>query len=116
MSRQPKVIRNRFIPAKNFCAVTLFGVVFTRHKGCLDRYLLNHESIHCRQQLEWLYLPFFVLYVAEWLWYLLRYRDSRKAYRSISFEREAYDHQNDLNYLSGRPCYANYRRSVRRSM
>lgn len=110
MSRQPKVVINRFIPGKRFLAITLFGIVFTRHKGCLDRYLLNHENIHCRQQLEWLYIPFFILYFAEWLWYLLKFRDSYKAYRSISFEREAYTHQNDLCYLSRRPCFANYRR------
>lgn len=98
-------------------AITLFGMVFTRHKEWIDRYVLNHELIHCHQQLEWLYLPFFVLYGAEWLKniavQMLRNRgkaDFHKAYRDISFEREAYRFENDLDYLRRRRLYANYRK------
>ncbi len=68
--------------------------------------LLNHERIHIRQQLELLILPFFILYVSEWLILLLKYRNKDIAYRNISFEKEAYDHGNDLSYLiSRRPYY-----------
>lgn len=108
MSR-PKVVQNRFLPGKNFLAITLFGVIFTRHKERIDGLVLNHERIHCRQQLEWLYIPFFILYLAEWLWYLAKYRNSHRAYRAISFEREAYANERDLSYPDRRRPYANYR-------
>lgn len=33
------------------------------------------------------------------------YRDTKLAYKNISFEREAYQNQNDLDYLSSRKHY-----------
>ena len=105
------VIESCLFPRRSrFCAITLFGIVFTRDKTWLTPEMHNHERIHCRQQLEWLYVPFFLLYVIEWVWLLLKYRDRHKAYLSISFEREAYSRQDDMNYLSGRRPYANYRK------
>lgn len=105
-----KVIQTRLLPRKwKFAAITLFGFVFTPDRRLVDKTTLNHELIHCQQQLEWLYLPFYILYVAEWLWYLFRYRDSDRAYRSISFEREAYANQSNPDYLTHRKHFANYR-------
>lgn len=109
MRIKTKVIATKLMPEGRFVAITLFGIVFTRKKDNIDRYMLNHELIHCCQQLEWLYLPFFVLYVGEWIWHLLRLRSLDAAYRAISFEREAYDHERDLEYLSKRRFFANYR-------
>ena len=105
-----KIIETRLAPGGHVIAITLFGLVLTRNKGRVDKYVLNHELIHCQQQREWLYLPFFIIYVAEWLWYLIKYRNHDKAYRSISFEREAYANEKNLNYLRDRPIYANYRK------
>lgn len=105
-----KVIETRLAPGGHVIAITLFGLVLTRNKDNVDKRVLNHELIHCIQQLEWLYLPFFILYVAEWLWYLGKYRNSDKAYRSISFEREAYDNERDPDYLRKRKHFANYRK------
>lgn len=107
--KMPKVIETKLVPEERVLAITLFGVVFTRDRRRIDRYVLNHEAIHCRQQLEWLYLPFFVLYVGEWVWHMLRLHDWDRAYRAISFEREAYGHGYDLGYLARRRPYANYR-------
>jgi len=110
-----KVIETRLMPEGDIIAITLFGLVFTRHREWVDRYTLNHELIHCRQQLEWLYLPFFALYVLEWLANIAaQLLDGHgvslgKAYRDISFEREAYAHGHDLGYLDRRRAYANYR-------
>ena len=67
--------------------------------------LLNHERIHVRQQLELLILPFFIIYVAEWLILLLKYQNKHLAYRNISFEKEAYDMAGSLNYLKKRKPY-----------
>ncbi len=67
--------------------------------------LLNHERIHVRQQLELLILPFFFLYLAEWIILLLKYKNKDQAYRNISFEKEAYDMADNLNYLKQRKPY-----------
>lgn len=106
-----KVIQTWLIPRKwKFTAITLFGLVFTADRRYVDRYVRNHELIHCQQQLEWLYVPFYLLYLGEWLWHLIRLRDYDKAYRAISFEREAYAHERDLDYPGRRKHYANYRK------
>lgn len=108
-----KVIETRLVPRGNILAITLFGFVFTRDRRQIDRYVLNHELIHCQQQLEWLYVPFFILYGIEWLWYYVRLHSSDKAYMAISFEREAYANDHNLNYLKRRRHYANYRKGLR---
>lgn len=105
-----KVIETRLVPECDIAAITLFGLVFTRHRKLVDKRMLNHELIHCQQQLEWLYIPFFVLYVAEWLFFLVRYRNAGRAYLAISFEREAYANDHDQSYLKHRRHYANYRK------
>lgn len=114
-----KVIQTKLVPEGNIAAITLFGLVFTRHKEWVDRYVLNHELIHCHQQLEWLYLPFFILYGLEWVKNILLQLhekgariDMDRAYHDISFEKEAYRHDHDLNYLKHRKLYANYRKHI----
>lgn len=105
------VVETCLFPRRSrFCAITLFGIVFTRDKSWVTPRVLNHERIHCRQQMELLYIPFYIIYVVEWLWHLAKTRDRMKAYRDISFEREAFDHESDFAYLKNRRFYANYRR------
>lgn len=89
---------------RGFLAINLFGLIFSIRR--LRASELRHELIHTRQQLEMLFLPFFVWYVVEWLVLCLRYRDRMKAYRNISFEREAYRNQDDEKYLEHRKMYA----------
>ncbi len=108
-----KVIATKLMPEGRFVAITLFGLVFTRRREWVDRFMLNHELIHCCQQLEWLYIPFYLIYLGEWLWHLARLRSWDAAYRAISFEREAYEHERDLGYLARRPLFANFRRRRR---
>ncbi len=64
--------------------------------------LLNHERIHLRQQLEMGLLLFYVWYVLEFLLRYVKYKNKYLAYRNISFEREAYNHDEHLDYLKGR--------------
>ncbi len=71
-----------------------------------SKVLINHERIHIVQQLELLLLPFFVIYLFEYGLGYLKYKNHDRAYRSISFEKEAYKHDNDLNYLKNRPFWA----------
>ena len=66
--------------------------------------IINHESIHIKQQEEMLILPFYVWYVLEWFIKLFFY--GKKAYYNISFEREAYDNDDNLSYLNSRKRYS----------
>ena len=64
-----------------------------------DQEIINHERIHLRQQLELLILPFYLLYVINYLINLFRFKNHDAAYRNIIFEKEAYQNERNLNYL-----------------
>lgn len=83
--------------------MTLFPFVFLADAADKnDVVFVNHERIHLRQQLELLIVFFYVWYFVEYVIRLLQFKDRKKAYRSISFEREAYENEKDLGYLNGR--------------
>jgi len=98
------IIRCRFIP-KGIC-VNLFGTFWTRDTSWIDRHVINHEKIHTAQQRELLFLPFYILYIIEWLIRLIQYRNRHDAYMNISFEREAYANGHNLNYLPKRKLFS----------
>lgn len=98
------IIKSCLIP-KGIC-INLFGTFWARDTSWIDRYVVNHERIHTAQMREMLFLPFYVVYILEWLLRLVRFRNLNKAYRNISFEREAYANGNDLGYLQSRRPYA----------
>lgn len=68
--------------------------------------LINHEKIHLRQQLEFLILPFYIWYLSEYYIKYLKYKNPDLAYRNISFEREAYDNDQNLDYLKKRKIWS----------
>ena len=68
--------------------------------------IINHESIHIKQQEEMLIIPFYLWYIIEWAIKVPIYFSFQKAYHNISFEREAYDNDDNLSYLSDRKHYA----------
>lgn len=80
--------------------ITLFPFIILRDKSLkVDKRIMNHERIHIRQQVELLVLPFYVLYLIEFTIGFIKYRNKTKSYMDISFEKEAYKHDFDLNYL-----------------
>ena len=93
---------------RGYC-LNLFGVLFTRDSSWISEKTVNHERIHDAQMRELLWVPFYLVYVAEWLWLLVKYGDSRRAYLCISHEREAYAHGDDLSYLPRRRPFAQWR-------
>ena len=100
-----RVISNSLIPfGKRYVAINLLGVVFAKRR--LSPQELNHEYIHTLQQRELLFVGFYIIYIIEWLVRLLLYRNAFKAYRNISFEREAYDKMGDRNYRRKRKLFA----------
>ena len=105
--KKPIILKSPWM-RKGYC-LNLFGILCSRDTSWIDRYVINHERIHNAQMRELLWIPFYIIYVLEWLFLLIRYRDSYKAYMNISFEREAYRHGHDLDYLKRRRRYASFR-------
>jgi len=105
---------SKYLVPKGYTGFTFFPFVFLKSKDLKSNMvLLNHEEIHLKQQLEMLIVPFYLFYVIEFLFRLLQYRNWHKAYRNISFEREAYDNEFNLEYVKQRPfwCFLKYLRS-----
>jgi hypothetical protein len=100
------LIASKYLIPKGYTAMAIFPFVLLRDKKLQENaVLINHEKIHLRQQAELLILPFYIWYVAEYLLRLIAYRDRNKAYRNISFEREAYTNESNSNYLKNRPLW-----------
>lgn len=113
-----KVIYNKFIPFPGFFAVNLFGIMFVREEfknRKISKTTYNHESIHSEQMLDFVGgnnkllifggIIFYILYFIEWLIKLIISGFTLgkvKAYRSISFEQEAYANERNYNYLKAR--------------
>ncbi len=91
---------------RNYVGLSVWPFIILKN-GSLknDVVLINHEKIHHRQQQELLMVPFFIFYLSEWLirslWLLSFYR----GYQNISFEREAYANEHDLQYLDKRRIF-----------
>ena len=102
-----KVLSSNILPFKGFSAINLFGIVVAR-KDCLplSKHILNHEAIHSRQIKELLFVGFYILYLFEWLLRLLYYRNPMKAYKAISFEKEAFENDANMEYLNCRKRFA----------
>lgn len=123
------VIKNKFIPFKGYETINLFGILFTRD-DFIDPIEYNHESIHSAQMLEcmilsaviitaicimfnifwwWLLLSIFMYYIQYGLEYIiirLFHHKQTDAYHDVSFEEEAYNNDNNLNYLKHRKAFA----------
>ena len=118
--------RNKYIPWQGFKAIFLFGILFVKGDANIDEVTMNHESIHSKQYVEtgllslllllplvfnglwWLWLllsvfAFYLIYVLEWFVKILIYKfDTKKAYKNLSFEREAYANQDITDYTKTR--------------
>lgn len=107
-----KIIYNNIIPFPGYKIINLFGVLFARlsAKGKITDVDKNHESIHTAQMKELLYIFFYIIYFLEWLVRLFITFSFNKAYREISFEVEAYDNQDNLEYLKTRKYLAQWRK------
>lgn len=103
-----KKVINNIIPFKGFLAITLWPFIFVR-KEAEQRYTKTvdrHEHIHGEQQKEMLIIFFLLWYGMEWLIKCVKYRNGNTAYKNVSFEREAYQNQNDAAYLDERKHYS----------
>jgi len=100
------IILFKFFP-RRYIAMAIWPFIFVRDKTIhINPTLLNHEKIHFRQQIEMLWIFFFIWYTTEFIIHLIRFRNWDKAYRTISFEKEAYTHESNLNYMRNRKLWS----------
>lgn len=97
------IIVSRLLFRQSFSGIALWPFVLLKHQH-LKRNLvfLNHERIHLRQQVELLIVFFYLWYGLEYLFRRIQYKNEYLAYKNISFEREAYANEKDLQYVHRR--------------
>ncbi|TVZ57143.1 hypothetical protein OD91_2450 [Lutibacter sp. Hel_I_33_5] len=92
---------------KGFTGITIFPFIFLKRKDLKeDIILINHEKIHLKQQLELLIIFFYLFYGIEWIIKYMKYQNGYIAYKNLSFEREAYQHEKNLEYVKKRKTWA----------
>lgn len=117
-----KLKYSKIIPFPGFYACTIFNCIFRHPKyknTPILKWTMNHEMIHVKQQLDFvnnnhkLYIlggcVFYILYFTEWLLKLvcsILTLGKIQAYRSISFEQEAYKNENNFEYLANRKRFS----------
>lgn len=99
--------RNRFFVPNEYRAITLYPFIFVRNDSDkFDKILINHETIHIKQQKELFVIPFYIWYFLEWLIKIFVYKSFNNAYLNICFEKEAYKNEKNLDYLKTRKRFA----------
>lgn len=115
------IIKNKTIPFGRYKAINLFGIVFT--KKDLSEKSKNHEKIHSEQIFEtsvlgvvligmivilcnisyaWCFLgllTYYIIYGLEYLIIRFFHKKQNDAYHDVSFEEEAYENDDDLEYI-----------------
>ena len=120
-----KVVVNKFIPFHGFVAMAFYSLLIWRkeyeykmsHKKYYDT-VVNHESIHEAQMKDFCrWIPiggtiFYICYFLEWIFRLLFTKDfmSYNAYKNLSFEKEAKSNEENLDYLSTRQHFAEWKK------
>lgn len=97
-----RIIKNNILPPKGKTAIMLFGIIFTRDKSKITPRIIRHEEIHVRQMWELLIVGFYIWYLVE---ICIRWCLQKDAYHKISFEREAFANQEDIEYLKKRSLF-----------
>ena len=103
-----KKIYSAKFPPKGFKALTVCPFVFVRsdQKKNFRKADDRHEATHALQQIECIWIFFFIIYGLEYIIKLPCCKfDTDRAYMSISFEQEAYEHQAEVGYNNVRKHY-----------
>ena len=81
-----------------YLAVAFLGlpIIIVRSWKDINPVLINHERIHMAQAHELFYIGFWLMYV----YYHIKY-----GYWDNPFEKEAYEHEEDMSYLEYREPY-----------
>ncbi len=101
-----KIKRTKLLRIIGKKLITLPWGVYAAPKALVTEDDMTHEFIHIKQWRELLYIGFILWCALEWLARLIQYRNFDKAYKNISFEREAYSNQGNTEYLNTRRLYS----------
>lgn len=95
----------QFLTGDKVIGITLapFGI-YLKKEYLNDEKTIRHETIHWKQQMEMLIIFFYGWYLIEWI--IRMFMNFGQAYRNISFEREAYDNDDNVNYLEKRKIFS----------
>ncbi len=91
------------LPVSGMCIFPF--LLFKKVDWPVGEILINHERIHLKQQLELLILPFYIWYIVEYFVWRIKGLKHVQAYLEISFEKEAYSNQGNLEYLKKRKSW-----------
>ena len=98
-----KIKRTKLLRLIGKKLITLPWGVYAAPKALVTEDDMIHEFIHIKQWRELWYVGFLIWYIVEFLIRLVADGFKfKKAYRGISFEREAYANEGDASYLKGR--------------
>lgn len=100
-----KVVITKHFPFGKFVAINMFARLYLKDKDksrltLMIRYpnryfkLIQHERSHTKQQNDLLGIFFYVWYIIEWFFKLFT---EGKAYKELSFEREARHNELDID-------------------
>ena len=90
-------------------AVAIFPFIIIRSEKDMEPWLINHERIHLKQQIEMFFVGLIVLNILETLYAIIFLKKSfSEAYRWRASEQEAYRNQNNLNYLKDRKIWTTF--------
>ena len=90
-----------------YAAITwLPWLAFYNSASAMTERCKRHENIHGRQQAEMLVVAFYLWYGIEYLFFrYVKGFSHKRAYVSISFEKEARENDRNLEYIKYRKLY-----------
>ena len=111
------IVKTTWFPFGDYDAMTVWPFIFV--KGDVNEVVISHEKIHFEQQKELMLVGFYAFYVlytlffiVKFIWLLLSEWDKSfqqawdETYYWNPFEKEAYEHEKDVNYYKTRKHYA----------
>ena len=115
---KPIIVRNSMVPhwfstkKQNMYGITFFPFIFLIDFEDTDveiiykqKEIINHEKIHFQQILETGIIGFYIVFFIELIYKSIKNRSIIDGYLDISFEVEAYEYMEDLDYLKNRKRY-----------
>jgi hypothetical protein len=98
------IIKLKLLSKMKIKGVAIYPFIFINPEYATD-VVINHERIHIAQQKELLVIPFYIIYLLNWIINIGRYFIPVIAYRRIIFEKEAKYNENNLEYLKDRKIF-----------
>jgi len=99
-----RIIGKLSIGSNGAKALAIFPFIFVQSHDLTPPWLINHERIHLRQQIETLFIGTCILTFLERLYAkIVLKKNKRERYVYAATEQEAYLHMHEEKYLENRP-------------